>query len=60
MKRHREYILTVDASEAKEKENIEGLGDDASCVFLRLQIRLLHWLHFLLLGFGLENEVVKQ
>lgn len=51
-----EYILIADASEGKEKENVEGLGDDASCVFLRLQIGLLHWLHFLLLGFGLKKK----
>lgn len=62
MKRHIEYILIVDTYEAKKKGKRlgEGLGDDASCVFLRLQIGLLHWLHFLLLGFGLENEVEKQ
>lgn len=62
MKRHRESILIVDASEAKGEieENVEGLGDNTSRVFLRLQIRLLHWLHLLLLGFGLKIKVVKQ
>lgn len=62
MKRHRESILIVDASEAKGEieENVEGLGDHTSRVFLRLQVGLLHWLHLLLLGFGLKIKVVKQ
>lgn len=39
-----------------EAENAmnESLGDDAACVRLRLQVRLLHGFHLLLLGFGLH------
>lgn len=33
---------------------MESLGEDAACVLLRLQVRFLHWLHLLLLGFGLH------
>lgn len=38
-----------------------GLGDGASSVFLRLQVRLLDWLHLLiLLGLGLHETQPKQ
>lgn len=40
----------------REAEGGVCLGDDAACVLLRLQIRLLHRLHLLLLGFGLKQQ----
>lgn len=36
------------------------LGDDAACVFLRFQIRFLHWFHLLFLGFCLHKTQRKQ
>lgn len=33
-----------------------ALGDDTAGVPLGLQVRLLHWLHLLLLGLGLESK----
>lgn len=38
----------------------EGLGHNAARVLLRLQIWLLHWFHFLLLGLGLQLKQQQQ